>query len=61
MATGEKQIAANRRNAQKPTGPRTPEGKAAACHNAVKHGLNVCDIILKPDHPTSSTPQQGEC
>lgn len=38
MAT-ELQIIANRRNAQKSTGPRTPSGKAAVSQNAVKHGL----------------------
>jgi len=32
-------ILANRRNAQKSTGPRTTEGKAAISKNAVKHGL----------------------
>ena len=60
MPTSEKQIAANQRNAQKPTGPRTPEGKRAASRNAVKHGLNVCAIILKPTHlnedPTQNKP-----
>lgn len=35
----EKKLAANRRNAQKSTGPRTPSGKAIASMNAVKHGL----------------------
>ncbi|MHC4338036.1 MAG: hypothetical protein ACYSTG_08865 [Planctomycetota bacterium] len=35
----EAQIVANRRNAQKSTGPRTPQGKAAISQNAVKHGL----------------------
>ncbi|MHC4571234.1 MAG: hypothetical protein ACYS0C_04055 [Planctomycetota bacterium] len=35
----ESQILANRRNAQKSTGPRTSEGKAAVSQNAVKHGL----------------------
>jgi hypothetical protein len=38
MAT-EAQILANRLNAQKSTGPRTSEGKAAVSQNAVKHGL----------------------
>lgn len=37
MAT-EAQIAANRRNAEKSTGPRTPEGKRVTARNAVKHG-----------------------
>jgi len=38
MAT-EAQIRANRRNAQKSTGPRSRQGRAAISQNAVKHGL----------------------
>ena len=33
--------AANRRNAEQSTGPRSAAGKAAASLNAVKHGLNT--------------------
>ena len=38
MATA-KQIAANRRNAQKSCGPKSPEMKAKVSQNALKHGL----------------------
>ena len=51
MPTSEKQKAANRRNAKKSTGPTSPEGKAAASRNAIKHGLHACDIILKSPQP----------
>src|SRR6478672_13854693 len=33
------QLAANRRNAQKSTGPKTAQGKQNSSRNAVKHGL----------------------
>jgi hypothetical protein len=44
--TSEKQIQANRQNALKSTGPRTPEGKAAVRHNALRHGLLSKEMIL---------------
>jgi hypothetical protein len=47
MAT-QSQIDANRRNAQKSTGPTTPEGRAAVRHNALKHGLTA-DVLIPMD------------
>ncbi len=44
MAT-ERQIAANRANAQKSTGPRTARGKAAVRLNSVTHGLTAQSIL----------------
>jgi hypothetical protein len=41
----EKQLAANRENAQKSTGPKTPRGKAIVARNAVKHGIFSQDIV----------------
>ena len=40
-----KQIAANRRNALKSTGPVTPEGKEHSRRNAVRHGLTAETVI----------------
>jgi hypothetical protein len=40
-----KQIAANRRNALKSTGPVTPEGKEHSRCNAVRHGLTAETVI----------------
>ncbi|MEO5923568.1 MAG: hypothetical protein ABIR70_07055 [Bryobacteraceae bacterium] len=39
MPTSDKQLAANRANAQNSTGPRTPEGKSRAARNARKHAF----------------------
>jgi hypothetical protein len=44
--TTEAQVAANRVNAQKSTGPRSAEGKAAVTQNAVKHGLRAQAVVL---------------
>jgi len=48
MAT-KKQLAANRRNAQKSTGPKTPGGKAVSSKNSIRHGLLARDVILKDE------------
>lgn len=50
MAT-KKQIAANRRNARKSTGPQTPQGKATASLNALRHGLRARTVILPRENP----------
>ncbi|MHC4205048.1 MAG: hypothetical protein ACYSTT_10390, partial [Planctomycetota bacterium] len=44
MAT-QKQVNANRQNAQKSTGPKSDEGKAVVSQNAVKHGLFAQSVI----------------
>ena len=54
MAT-EKQFAANRQNAQKSTGPKTPEGRAAVRLNGVKHGLTAETIVLKGESEADFT------
>ncbi len=41
----------NRRNAQKSTGPRSPEGKARSKFNAVKHGMTAQTLVLPGEDP----------
>src|ERR1039457_6801574 len=45
MAT-KRQIAANRRNARKSSGPKTPQGKATASMNALRHGLHARKVVI---------------
>ena len=45
----EVQILANRRNAQKSTGPRTSEGKASVSQNAVKHGFSARQDVISSE------------
>jgi hypothetical protein len=47
------QIAANRANAQKSTGPRSAEGKAASRFNALKHGIDAQSIVLPGEDPAA--------
>src|SRR5215208_389152 len=47
-----KQIQANRQNALKSTGPKTPEGKDTARLNATKHGLLSQEVLPGEDEET---------
>ena len=44
----EAQMNANRENAKKSTGPRTPEGKATSSRNSLVHGM-TSGKFLPPD------------
>jgi hypothetical protein len=52
MAT-QKQIEANRRNAQKSTGPKTEQGKTKSKFNALKHGMTAEVAVLPHEDKTS--------
>jgi hypothetical protein len=54
MAT-DKQVAANRLNALKSTGPITPEGRAAVRLNGVKHGLYAETLVLSGESESDFT------
>jgi len=47
----EKQRAANRQNAQKSTGPKTPGGKYISSQNAIAHGLLAQSVLLPNESP----------
>jgi hypothetical protein len=57
--TSDKQAQANRRNALRSTGPKTPEGKAAVRHNATKHGLLSQEVLL-PGEDAAALEELGE-
>ena len=50
--TSEWKLVANRANAQKSTGPRTPEGKEAVKYNGLTHGLSSKLAVLVPSQMT---------
>ena len=59
MAT-DRQIAANRRNAQKSTGPKTEAGKAASRNNALTHGFTAQNFALEiEDKPEFNQVRDG--
>jgi hypothetical protein len=47
----QRQLDANRRNAQFSTGPRTPEGRAVVGLNALRHGLSAQITVLPNENP----------
>ena len=51
--SSKRKSAANRRNAQKSTGPKTPEGKAASAQNATSHGLSSSFAVLPHEDPAA--------
>lgn len=42
----DRKLAANRRNAQRSTGPRTPAGRARSSQNALRHGLHARSAVI---------------
>jgi hypothetical protein len=52
-----KQLAANRRNAAKSTGPKTAAGKAASRRNALKHGVLAQSVVVRGHQIQESAPQ----
>src|SRR5215203_1567604 len=57
--TSAKKAEANRQNALKSTGPKTPEGKAAVRLNALRHGLLSREILL-PGEDEEALRELGE-
>ena len=47
----EAQMRANTNNAQRSTGPRTDEGKAASAYNAMRHGMRAAGVLLPDEDP----------
>jgi hypothetical protein len=53
--TSAKQLAANRRNAKKSTGPRTKRGSAVSRMNALKHGILSRQVLVEGLHYRESS------
>src|SRR6202011_1327388 len=62
MPTSPARLAANRANALRSTGPRTPEGKSASSRNALKHGAHATDatLLAAPDSPAARLELLGD-
>jgi hypothetical protein len=55
MAVTPRKLEANRRNAQKSTGPKTAEGRAVSKMNALKHGLLAQTVVVRGHQFKEST------
>jgi hypothetical protein len=60
MAVSEKQLEANRINAQRSTGPRTREGKLRSRRNAVKHGLTAEVVSVEGEDAEELAAEEAE-
>ena len=56
----EKQVAANRRNATKSSGPRTKSGKARSSRNALNHGLSAEQVVIFDEDPAAFEALRGD-
>lgn len=54
-AASPKKIAANRRNAKRSTGPKTPDGKAVSRMNALRHGILARSVVVQGEQIFEST------
>ena len=59
MTVSEKQLEANRANAQK-GGVKTPEGKEIVKYNALKHGLLAKEVVITVGDGTED-PEEFNC
>jgi hypothetical protein len=55
-----KQRAANRRNAQLSTGPRTIAGRQKVSRNAIRHGLAGNTVVVPEKTRTHTTPSAAK-
>jgi hypothetical protein len=46
MSISPQQLAANRANAARSTGPKTPDGKSRSAQNAIKHGFTASSFVV---------------